>query len=81
MVELLPPKLYAFIFICLNIALVIFMTGFQLVITCESVQAHGMGPRENYLLVAAIDFGTAYSGYAFSRVDDFKKDPLKVCRG
>lgn len=37
-----------------------------------------MGPRENYLLVAAIDFGTAYSGYAFSRVDDFKKDPLKV---
>ena len=35
-------------------------------------------PRSNFLLVAAIDFGTAYSGYAFSKVDDFKQDPLKV---
>ena len=37
-----------------------------------------MSLRSNYLIVAAIDFGTAYSGYAFSKVDDFKKDPLKV---
>lgn len=28
--------------------------------------------------VAAIDFGTAYSGYAFSSRTDFNKDPLKI---
>ena len=33
---------------------------------------------ENYLYVAAIDFGTTYSGYAFSLRDDFKKDPLNI---
>ena len=33
---------------------------------------------DGYLVVAAIDFGTAYSGYAFSTRADFKKDPLKV---
>lgn len=31
-----------------------------------------------YLLVAAIDFGTAYSGFAFSTRDAYKKDPLKI---
>ena len=30
------------------------------------------------MFVAAIDFGTIYSGYAFSSRDDFKKDPLKI---
>ena len=30
------------------------------------------------MFVAAIDFGTTYSGYAFSSRDDFKKDPLKI---
>lgn len=30
-----------------------------------------------YLLVAAIDFGTTYSGYAFSTITDFQRDPLK----
>ncbi|XP_033742683.1 heat shock 70 kDa protein 12A-like [Pecten maximus] len=30
------------------------------------------------LLVAAIDFGTTYSGYAFSFRSDFEKDPLKM---
>lgn len=29
------------------------------------------------LVVAAIDFGTTYSGYAYSFVSDYKKDPLK----
>lgn len=29
-------------------------------------------------LVAAIDFGTAYSGHAFSSRGDFKNDPLKI---
>lgn len=30
------------------------------------------------LLVAAIDFGTAYSGYAFSSRFDFNEDPLRI---
>ena len=30
------------------------------------------------LLVAAIDFGTTFSGYAFSFLDVYKKDPLKI---
>lgn len=30
-----------------------------------------------HLLVAAIDFGTTYSGCAFSFYDEFKKDPTK----
>ncbi|XP_053400410.1 heat shock 70 kDa protein 12A-like [Mercenaria mercenaria] len=39
-----------------------------------------MGTQSNdYLTVAAIDFGTAYSGYAFSTRSDYLKDPLKVC--
>lgn len=32
----------------------------------------------NYLIVAAIDFGTTYSGYAFSTRSDFKKNPLQI---
>jgi hypothetical protein len=31
------------------------------------------------LLVAAIDFGTTYSGYAFSFKHEYDNDPLKVC--
>ncbi|XP_048742757.2 heat shock 70 kDa protein 12B-like isoform X2 [Ostrea edulis] len=34
-------------------------------------------PKEA-LFVAAIDFGTTYSGYAFSSRDDFKRDPTKA---
>ena len=33
---------------------------------------------KNYLLVAAIDFGTTYSGYAFSTRTDFQRDPTKA---
>ena len=33
---------------------------------------------DHYLFVAAIDFGTTYSGYAVLSIDDFKKDPLKI---
>lgn len=33
---------------------------------------------DDYLFVAAIDFGTTYSGYAFSSRDEFKKEPLKI---
>lgn len=32
----------------------------------------------NELFVAAIDFGTTYSGYAFSARNDFDSDPTKV---
>nr|XP_022297580.1 heat shock 70 kDa protein 12A-like [Crassostrea virginica] len=32
----------------------------------------------NYLLVAAIDFGTTYSGYAFSTKTDFQREPTKA---
>ncbi|XP_063447378.1 heat shock 70 kDa protein 12A-like [Mytilus trossulus] len=32
----------------------------------------------DYLLVAALDFGTAYSGYAFSMRSNFKTNPLKI---
>ena len=32
----------------------------------------------DYLIVAAIDFGTTFSGYAFSTRADFEKDPLKI---
>ncbi|KAK3101631.1 hypothetical protein FSP39_005017 [Pinctada imbricata] len=34
--------------------------------------------EDGKLLVAAIDFGTAYSGYAFSMRTDFKNNPLKM---
>lgn len=32
---------------------------------------------KEHLVVAAIDFGTTYSGYAFSFLHDYKKDPTK----
>ena len=32
----------------------------------------------DYVMVAAIDFGTTYSGYAFSTISNFKLDPLKI---
>lgn len=32
----------------------------------------------NHLMVAAIDFGTTYSGYAFSMRGDFKEQPLNI---
>lgn len=34
--------------------------------------------EENYLIVAAIDFGTTFSGYAYSSRHAFQIDPLKV---
>lgn len=32
----------------------------------------------NAFIVAAIDFGTTYSGYAFSTRHEFEQDPLRV---
>lgn len=37
-----------------------------------------MAKNSSYLLVAAIDFGTTYSGYAFSMKYAFDKDPLTI---
>lgn len=33
---------------------------------------------DNYLFVVALDFGTTYSGYAFSSRNDFTENPLKI---
>lgn len=33
---------------------------------------------DNYLFVVALDFGTTYSGYAFSSRNDFAQNPLKI---
>lgn len=35
-------------------------------------------PKDASLFVAAIDFGTTYSGYTFSSRDDFTRDPTKA---
>ena len=32
----------------------------------------------DYVMVAVIDFGTTYSGYAFSTISNIKLDPLKI---
>lgn len=37
-----------------------------------------MADKKDQLLIAAIDFGTTHSGYAFSFEDDYKVDPLKI---
>lgn len=37
-----------------------------------------MADKKDKLLVAAIDFGTTHSGYAYSFIHDYKKDPLKI---
>lgn len=37
-----------------------------------------MAHKNDQLLIAAIDFGTTHSGYAFSFEDDYKMDPLKI---
>lgn len=42
-----------------------------------SVQAPGSDKKAK-LLVAAIDFGTTYSGYAFSLKHDYQADPAKI---
>ena len=47
------------------------------ILFCGSLQFAKMATK-NYLLVAAIDFGTTYSGYAFSTREDFQKEPIKV---
>ncbi|XP_061181125.1 heat shock 70 kDa protein 12B-like [Saccostrea echinata] len=40
--------------------------------------AGGASSLDGKLLVVALDFGTAYSGYAFSFRSDYRLDPLKI---
>ncbi|KAH3813352.1 hypothetical protein DPMN_141808 [Dreissena polymorpha] len=37
-----------------------------------------MAAKSGALIVAAIDFGTTYSGWAFSSKNDFEMEPVKV---
>ncbi|XP_052786827.1 heat shock 70 kDa protein 12B-like isoform X2 [Mya arenaria] len=37
-----------------------------------------VGSNSKKLIVAAIDIGTSYSGYAYSSIDDFTFNPLKI---
>ena len=37
-----------------------------------------MSTKKNKILVAAIDFGTTFSGYAFSFKTDYETDPMKI---
>ncbi|XP_063415310.1 heat shock 70 kDa protein 12B-like [Mytilus trossulus] len=37
-----------------------------------------MQSKKNKILVAAIDFGTTFSGYAFSFKTDYENDPMKI---
>ena len=37
-----------------------------------------MSTKKNKILVAAIDFGTTFSGYAFSFKTDYENDPMKI---
>ena len=60
---------------CLIISVFLYYCGYIVQCAIKSVMA---SLTEHYLFVAAIDFGTTYSGYALSSIDDFKKDPLKI---
>lgn len=33
---------------------------------------------DNYLFVVSLDFGTTFSGYAFSSRNDFQENPIKI---
>lgn len=59
-----------------------FVTSLIFVIQFSSGRQQGMPVREralqSHLLVAAIDFGTTYSGYTFQSRADFEENPLKV---
>jgi len=37
-----------------------------------------MSTKKDKILVAAIDFGTTFSGYAFSFKSDYEADPMKI---
>lgn len=43
----------------------------------EQEKETSVGEKRDKFVVAAIDFGTTYSGYAFSLKSDFQKDPTQ----
>ena len=43
----------------------------------ERAKEASVSVKRGKYIVAAIDFGTTYSGFAFSLKHDFKKDPLQ----
>ena len=55
----------------------LFLYNCRLIVQC-AIKSATTSLTEDYLFVAAIDFGTTYSGYAFSSRDDFKKDLLTI---
>ncbi|CAG2196300.1 unnamed protein product [Mytilus edulis] len=44
----------------------------------ELFENMSLKPKRNYTMVAAIDFGSAYSGTAFSSKSDFTRNPLHI---
>ena len=47
-------------------------------ISKESMSYHTMEGMTKHLMVAALEFGTTKSGYAFSLISEFKEDPLII---
>ena len=47
-------------------------------ISKESLFYHTMEGMKKLLMVAALEFGTTQSGYAFSVINEFEKDPLNI---
>lgn len=45
---------------------------------CVLVYVLIAGSKANAVIVAAIDFGTTFSGYAYSFRDEYKIDPTKI---
>ena len=44
----------------------------------ETISFPGETENKHFLMVCAVDFGTCFSGYAFSFKNDFKQNPLKI---
>mgnify|MGYP003691820595 CR=1 FL=1 len=59
--------------------ILIFFHYFDYIQNINSVRRVADMSSSTKLLVAAIDFGTTYSGYAFSFKHEHDSDPLKVC--
>lgn len=54
------------------------MNDSYFIIRNKKICSHKSKRKDPYLLVVAIDFGTSYSGYAYSTRDDFLTDASKV---
>lgn len=52
--------------------------SFNLILNFFIWHEKGGEQKREKIVVAAIDFGSTYSGYAFSFRDDFQTNPLKI---